>query len=186
MIGSLSVAERLSHIYTRSGDQGMTGLADGSRLRKDDTRIEALGCLDELNCQVGLLLTHDLPDHLRAVLEHSQHLLFDAGAELSLPGYRQIQATDVTALEQSLDALNQDLPPLQEFILPGGNPTAAQCHVARSVCRRAERVLVALAAHDDSLNAETLRYLNRLSDWLFVGARLLAGTHVVLWQRRDT
>jgi cob(I)alamin adenosyltransferase len=179
------VSYRLSTIYTRCGDQGMTGLADGSRVAKSDVRIEALGCLDELNCHVGILLTMPLPQAIRTGLESAQHLLFEIGAELSLPGYRTLSAAEVSAVEVSLDEMNHTLPPLQEFILPGGTNMAAQCHLTRAVCRRAERVLVALREHDDTLNPVSIHYLNRLSDWLFVSARILTGTHYVLWQRHE-
>jgi cob(I)alamin adenosyltransferase len=180
------MGHRLSKIYTRTGDDGTTGLANGERIDKCDERVEAFGTIDETNSAVGLLLAEpDLPDEIRAPLTRVQHELFELGAELSLPGYRQISARHVTRLEQDLDSLNEALPPLEEFVLPGGNRAAALCHVARTICRRAERRAFR-AAKIASVNAELLRYLNRLSDLLFVMARVLArrgGGEEVLWQR---
>ena len=180
------MGHRLSKIYTRTGDDGTTGLANGERIDKCDERVEAFGTIDETNSAVGLLLAEpDVPDEIRAPLTRIQHELFELGAELSLPGYRQISAEHVTRLEHDLDALNENLPPLKEFVLPGGNRAAALCHLARTVCRRAERRAFA-AAKIASVNADLLRYLNRLSDLLFVMARCLArrsGGEEVLWQR---
>jgi cob(I)alamin adenosyltransferase len=181
------MGHRLSKIYTRTGDDGTTGLADGGRVDKCDARVEAFGTVDETSSTIGLLLAEPkLPDPMRASLERIQHELFEIGAELSLPGYRTIEAAHVTQLERDLDALNDDLPPLEEFVLPGGNRAAALCHVARTVCRRAERRAFA-AAKITSVGPDLLRYLNRLSDLLFVMARSLArrdGGREVLWQRR--
>ncbi|HJR69966.1 MAG TPA: cob(I)yrinic acid a,c-diamide adenosyltransferase [Gammaproteobacteria bacterium] len=180
------MGHRLSKIYTRTGDDGTTGLANGERVDKCDDRVEAFGTVDETNSALGLLLAEpDLPIAIRASLTRIQHELFELGAELSLPGYRQISAEHVTRLERELDALNDELPPLKEFVLPGGNRAAAICHVARTICRRAERRAFAVAKIA-SVNAELLRYLNRLSDLLFVMARRLArlsGGEEVLWQR---
>jgi cob(I)alamin adenosyltransferase len=181
-----AMGNRLSKIYTRTGDDGTTGLADGARVAKNDARVEAAGDVDETNSLIGLLLTE--PGVFAAVaapLRRIQHELFEVGAELALPAYRKIDAEHVRRLEAELDGLNAALAPLEEFVLPGGNRAAAVCHVARTVCRRAERRACA-AAQLHSLNAELLRYLNRLSDLLFVMARRLAregGAHEVLWQR---
>jgi cob(I)alamin adenosyltransferase len=161
-------------------------LADGMRVDKFDVRVEAFGSVDETNSLIGLLLTEpELPAGVAAPLGRIQHELFEIGGELSLPGYRKITAAHVRRLEQDLDALNDALPPLEEFVLPGGNRAAAICHVARTVCRRAERHAWA-AARQHRLNDEMLRYLNRLSDLLFVMARSLAradGGVEVLWKR---
>lgn len=179
------MGHRLSKIYTKTGDQGTTGMGDGSRLLKNDIRIEAIGTVDELNSHVGLLLAiGDLPDIIRSTLTQVQHHLFDVGAELCIPTLVKLQSDHTLQVEQVLDALNAELPMLKEFILPGGSFAAAQCHVARAVCRRAERVLVSV--HQQTpLNPATLTYLNRLSDLLFVMARAI--THAeqvpeVMWQ----
>jgi len=167
------MGHRLTKIYTRTGDDGTTGIADGSRIDKDHPRLEAMGDLDELNCAVGLILTHPLPDAVRLGLVDVQHLLFDIGAELSLPDHRAVKDTMVTHLESLLDTFNAELPPLKEFILPGGNPAAASCHLARAICRRAERHLIRLN-RDEAISHHTLAYINRLSDLLFVIARISA------------
>jgi cob(I)alamin adenosyltransferase len=180
------MGHRLSRIYTRTGDDGTTGLANGERIDKCDERVEAFGTVDETNSALGLLLTEpEIPLAIRASLTRIQHELFEIGAELSLPGYRQINAEHVSQLERDLDGLNAELPPLKEFVLPGGNRAAAVCHVARTLCRRAERRAWA-ASKITPLNPELLRYLNRLSDLLFVMARSLArqnGGQEILWQR---
>lgn len=179
------MGHRLSRIYTRTGDGGETGLGDGSRVAKDDARIDALGDVDELNCHVGLLLVEPLPEDVRACLLRIQNDLFDLGGELSIPGYTMIDDARVDALESTLDRYNASLPALKEFILPGGSRAAAQAHVARALCRRAERSLVRLRRNATVQDA-SLRYLNRLSDLLFVLARTLnraAGGSDVLWQR---
>ena len=164
---------RLSKIYTRTGDDGTTGLGDGARVPKQCARIEALGAVDELNSQLGVLLAEsDLPAHMRALLTQIQHELFELGGELSIPNYIRITTAMVTRLEQQLDVLNDAMPPLKEFILPGGSRCAALCHVARAVCRRSERRLAALA-QQEAVSAEALMYLNRLSDLLFVLCRAL-------------
>ncbi len=163
---------RLTRITTRRGDKGQTGLADGSRVDKDSPRIQALGDLDELNAALGLLVVESdgaWQDSLTAI----QQRLFDLGGEIALPGAAVMNAGHVAELEAQIQALNADLPPLQEFILPGGSRAAAQAHLARAVCRRAERTLWGLS-RGERVNSESLKYLNRLSDLLFVMARHLA------------
>lgn len=183
------MSNRLTRIYTRSGDQGTTGLANGNRVAKHHPRIEALGDVDELNCLLGCLLAElDTDDPMAALLLRVQNDLFDLGGELAVadPGYTVISIQVVEWLEAELDALNEALPPLQEFILPGGNRAAAQAHLARSVCRRAERRAVVLA-EAETVNPQGVAYLNRLSDLLFVCARVLSrrnGGEEVLWQPR--
>jgi cob(I)alamin adenosyltransferase len=168
------MGNRLSKIYTRTGDDGTTGLGDGSRVPKDSARVEAYGTVDELNSVVGLLLAvPDLPEEVTECLTEVQHELFDMGGELCIPGHQMIRDEQVTRLEQQLDRFNEALPPLKEFILPGGGPAAAACHLARTVARRAERRAWTLA-RAESVNPELLKYLNRLSDLLFVVARVLA------------
>lgn len=181
---------RLSKIYTRTGDAGTTGLGDGSRTRKDSLRINALGELDELNCTVGVLATEireaSLPTELLELLATVQHDLFNLGGEICIPGMAMIQDSDIQALEDALDEMNEHLAPLQEFILPGGTRAASAAHLARAVCRRAERALVALAAEEE-VNPPPMKYVNRLSDLLFVmGRRLnqLGGHTDVLWKRK--
>lgn len=179
------MGKRLTRIYTRTGDDGTTGLADGSRVEKDAPRIEAIGEVDELNSTIGVLLTQELPEALRLTLTAVQHDLFDLGGELSVPGHDIISQSHVARLERELDALNAMLPALKDFILPGGSPAAAAAHIARSVCRRAERKLVTLA-RTDAVRPLLLQYLNRLSDLLFVAARSLnrhAGSGDVLWEQ---
>jgi cob(I)alamin adenosyltransferase len=180
------VGHRLSKIYTRTGDKGSTGLGNGARVDKDSARIEAIGSVDELNSALGLLLTHELPAAVQQTLTQVQHRLFDLGSELSIPGATMLAADEVAQLEQALDQLNAELAPLKEFILPGGAPAAALCHLARTICRRAERRVVTLAKQE-SVNPHSVMYLNRLSDLLFVVARSLnkqAGVPEVLWQSR--
>jgi cob(I)alamin adenosyltransferase len=178
------MGNRLSKIYTRTGDDGTTGLGDGSRTPKDSARVEAYGTVDELNSVIGVLLACDgVPDEIREALLQIQHELFDLGGELCIPGMAMIHDGDVARLEATLDHYNEDLPRLKEFILPGGGMAAAQCHIARTVCRRAERRVVTLASRE-SVRPEAVRYLNRLSDLLFVLARVLARTSgygEVLW-----
>ena len=179
------MGNRLSKIYTRTGDDGTTGLGDGSRVAKDDPRVEAYGCVDECNSAIGLVLAvPGLPADVRDLLLNVQHELFDLGGELCIPGHRAIQAQHVTALETWLDAFNERLPPLKEFILPGGGAAAAACHLARAICRRAERRCWTLA-RAQTVAPEPLQYLNRLSDLLFVIARVLArheSGSEVLWR----
>jgi len=167
------MGNRLSKIYTRTGDDGTTGLGDGTRVAKDSARVEAYGAVDELNSCLGVLLAvAGLPDNVRGCLTEIQHELFDMGGELCIPGHRAILAQQVSRLEQELDELNDALPPLKEFILPGGGPASAACHVARAVARRAERRVWTLA-RTETVNPEVMKYLNRLSDLLFVIARVL-------------
>ncbi len=181
------MGNRLSKIYTRTGDDGTTGLGDGSRVDKDSLRVETFGTVDELNSLVGLVLASELDNAIRDCLTRTQHELFDLGGELCMPGYTLVPQTCVDQLEIDLDQFNQDLPPLKDFILPGGSEPAARCHLARTVCRRAERLLVSLSKIED-INEVSLRYLNRLSDLLFVIARVLAranGGAEVLWVHGD-
>jgi cob(I)alamin adenosyltransferase len=178
------MANRLSKIVTRTGDDGTTGLGDGSRIDKDSLRIEAIGEIDELNSHLGVLLSEALPQDVRRVLIDVQHDLFDLGGELCLPGHALIQPAQVVKLDDWLAYYNKDLPRLKEFILPGGSRTAALAHVARTVCRRAERAMVALGRHE-TVNETLRQYVNRLSDLLFVLARVLNsadGGSDVLWQ----
>jgi len=179
------MGHRLSKIYTRTGDDGSTGLADGSRLPKNALRIGAIGDVDELNCHIGVLIEQLEPeDPLATGLRSIQHHLFDLGGELAIPGSRQLQESHIRWLEEQLDGYNAGLPPLKDFILPGGSPAAAQCHLARAVCRRAERSLVSLG-QEEELSPVSRQYLNRLSDLLFVLARVLArrsGAREILWE----
>jgi cob(I)alamin adenosyltransferase len=178
------MGNRLSKIYTRTGDNGSTGLGDGSRTEKDSLRVEAIGTVDELNSAIGVLLCHTLPAATQSALTDIQHSLFDLGGELCIPGNTVITADRVDTLEVLLDALNTHLAPLKEFILPGGSPAAAACHQARAVCRRAERRTHSLAK-SEAINPVSIKYLNRLSDLLFVMARHLnkeAGRPDVLWK----
>ena len=178
------MANRLSRITTRTGDDGSTGLGDGTRVAKNSLRVHALGDIDELNSTLGLLLTETLPDQARAILVRMQHDLFDLGGEICIPGYTLIEARHIEALESDLADLNATLAPLKEFILPGGSRPAALAHVARTVARRAERVVVALAA-TEAVRPEAIHYLNRASDLLFVMGRWLnhaVGGNDVLWQ----
>lgn len=178
------MGHRLSKIYTRTGDEGQTGLGDGSRVPKDALRVEAYGTVDELNSAIGTVLAFDPPDAVAKCLLEVQHDLFNVGGELSVPGYHIINAEDITRLEQELDEFNNTLPPLKEFILPGGNKAASLCHLSRTICRRAERRVVTLMG-EELVSPELLRYLNRLSDLLFVLARVLArvnGGSEVLWR----
>jgi cob(I)alamin adenosyltransferase len=178
------MGHRLSKIYTRTGDDGTTGLGDGTRVEKDSLRVEAYGTVDELNSVIGLLLTHELSPLIRECLTDVQHRLFDLGGELCIPGHKSVTHGQVANLERTLDELNRDLQPLKEFILPGGCSAAAVCHVARAVCRRAERRVVSLR-RSEPVSPIAVRYLNRLSDLLFVIARTLnlhAGRADVLWQ----
>ena len=178
------MGNRLTKIYTRTGDDGTTGLGDGKRVAKDSARVSAYGTVDELNSALGVVLAQPLPDALRDALTEVQHELFDLGGELCIPGSEMIQEADIGRLERRLDGFNEDLPPLKDFILPGGGAAAAHCHLARTICRRAERELVTLS-HHDAVRGEAIRYLNRLSDLLFVLARVLAradGNGEVLWR----
>lgn len=179
------MGNRLSKIYTRTGDDGSTGLGDGSRTGKDSLRVNAYGTVDELNSALGMTLAADgVDDDIREALVQIQHELFDLGGELCIPGMEMIQGRDIDRLETVLDGFNADLPPLKDFILPGGGAAASACHLARTICRRAEREVVALG-RVEAVRPEAQRYLNRLSDLLFVLARVLArrsGHGEVLWQ----
>ncbi len=180
----MQMGHRLSKIYTRTGDDGTTGLGDGTRVPKDSARVEAYGTVDELNSVVGLLLCETFGDELHAALARIQHSLFDLGGELCIPGRSVITDAQVTEMEDLLDRLNADLAPLKEFILPGGTRAAALCHLARTVCRRAERRVYTLS-RSEPVSPVSLKYLNRLSDLLFVMARALnqaGGAPDVLWQ----
>lgn len=176
---------RLTKIYTRQGDEGYTTLGD-KRLSKDDLLVEAVGTVDELNSHLGVVLSHEIKDEsIKQALTQIQHDLFNLGGELHLPQYVAITNEHIEKLEQQLDAWNDTLPPLEEFLLPRGNPATAACHVARTVCRRAERCLVKLHRQILLDNAELIRYLNRLSDLLFVAARVLlreAKEQEILWE----
>jgi cob(I)alamin adenosyltransferase len=179
------MGNRLTKIYTRTGDAGTTGLADGSRVAKDSPRIEAIGAVDELNSALGVLLAETLPEAVRACLDNAQNDLFDLGGELSVPGHAIMSKAHVDRLERELDRFNTELPPLKDFILPGGSRAAALAHVARTVCRRAERRVVTLS-RKQKIAPVMLAFLNRLSDLLFVLARALnrvAGRPDVLWQQ---
>ena len=180
------MGNRLSKIYTRTGDQGTTGLGDGTRIDKDSLRVEAMGTVDELNAVIGLLLTEPLSEPIRMALTRVQHDLFDLGGELCIPGHAMLKPGRIAQMEQTLDELNDPLPPLKEFILPGGSRAAAYCHLARTVCRRAERAVVGVAA-TALVRSEIVIYLNRLSDLLFVMARhenQVAGVPDVAWAPR--
>lgn len=182
------MGHRLSRIYTRTGDDGTTGLGDGTRVPKNDLRIEAYGTVDELNSHLGALLASGAcDDQVTACLAEIQQMLFDLGSELCIPGTRVTEPAAVDWLERWLDHWNSELPPLKEFVLPGGSPGASACHLARTVCRRTERLMVALA-HVDQVNPLSLACINRLSDLLFVIARLLARQAgiEVLWRKHRT
>jgi cob(I)alamin adenosyltransferase len=179
------MGHRLSKIYTRTGDAGTTGLGDGNRVSKNSLRIHSLGDVDELNAVIGILLCEELPEEVRALLINVQHDLFDLGGEVCIPGMSMITGKQVEMLESALDRLNAPLGSLKDFILPGGTRPAALAHHARTVCRRAERMLVALA-QEEAVNDGPRQYLNRLSDLLFVVGRVLnraGGRGDVLWQK---
>ena len=179
------MGHRLSKIYTRTGDAGETGLGDGSRVAKDSLRIEAIGAVDELNSTLGVLLCEPLPGEVSELVTGVQHVLFELGGELSIPGHDRLQPGHVTRLEHALDYYNASLAPLKEFILPGGARPGALCHLGRAVCRRAERRVTALASKE-RVSPYSIQYLNRLSDLLFVLSRTLnhrQGHGDVLWQK---
>lgn len=183
------MGNRLTKIYTRTGDDGSTGLGDGTRVLKEALRVEAFGTVDEANSAIGVVLAAaGLPAAIKTCLTDVQHDLFDLGGELCIPGHRMVTAAYVERLETTLDGFNEALPPLKDFILPGGGPAAAACHVARAVCRRAERRCWSLARLED-VAPDALKYLNRLSDLLFVLARVLArheqGSEVIWKRQRD-
>jgi len=178
------MGNRLSKIYTRTGDNGTTGLGDGSRISKDSIRVEAMGDVDELNSVIGLILAEGVSTRLQATLTKIQHDLFNLGGEICIPGYVLLTASCVEDLEHSIDTLNGELSPLKEFILPGGTKSAAFCHLARTVCRRAERKLIELH-RNEKVTEISLQYLNRLSDLLFVMCRIInkeADVSDVLWR----
>ncbi len=178
------MANRLTRIYTRTGDDGTTSLGDGSRSTKESTRIEAIGTVDELNSCIGVLLTENLEPGMRDNLENIQHDLFDLGGDLSIPGRVSMSIAQVTNLEDKLDQYNSTVPALKEFILPSGTRAAALCHVSRTVCRRAERCVIRLS-RTETVAPFIIQYLNRLSDFLFVLCRILnhqQGVGDVLWQ----
>ncbi|MCC4594896.1 cob(I)yrinic acid a,c-diamide adenosyltransferase [Xanthomonas campestris pv. phormiicola] len=178
------MGNRLSKIYTRTGDDGSTGLGDGNRVGKDSARVAAYGTVDEANSALGVVLASPLADDVRALLTAIQHQLFDLGGELCIPGHAAIHDADIDALERHLDRYNDTLPALKDFILPAGGEAAARCHLARTIVRRAERETVALS-RQDAVRPQAIRYLNRLSDLLFVLARVLAradGQGEVLWR----
>lgn len=193
------MGNRLSKIYTRTGDDGTTGMADGSRVSKADLRFDAMGKIDLLNSQIGLLRgyltqdsqtqnSQDQPNHVQfdAKLSRLQHQLFNLGGELAMPEYRGILAEYVTELENQIDEWNTHLPPLKDFILPAGTIVTSQVHIARCYCRDAERLLVALNLRDDNVSPLSLQFINRLSDWLFVLARVVARLDAgqeVLWDK---
>ncbi len=179
------MANRLSKITTRTGDDGTTGLGDGSRIHKSALRISVLGDIDELNSMIGVLLAESLPGSASARLTRIQNHLFDLGGEVCIPGHQVITEAQVVFLDEAINELNSVLPPLKEFILPGGSRSAAVCHVARTIARRAERSVASLAG-DEFVSMHALQYLNRLSDYLFIQARTLnreSGVADVLWQR---
>lgn len=180
------MGHRLSKIYTRTGDAGTTGLGNGNRVSKNSLRIHTLGEVDETNAAIGVLLCEALPEDVQTLLTNVQHDLFDLGGEVCIPGMEMITAKQVQHLEDELDRFNDDLEPLKDFILPGGTRAAALCHQARTVCRRAERMIVALG-QEEAVNDAPRQYLNRLSDLLFVLGRVLnraGGRGDVLWQKR--
>jgi len=178
------LGNRLTKIYTRTGDAGTTGLGDGTRVPKTSRRVTAYGTTDELNSVIGMVIATGVTDKIQILLTEIQHHLFDLGGELCIPGHVALNEKHVTWLEHQLDELNDDLPVLEDFILPGGSQAAATCHLARTVCRRAERCVIELG-EDEDLPPQSIVYLNRLSDLLFVVCRVLAradGGSEVLWQ----
>ena len=183
------MGNRLTKLYTKTGDDGTTGLGDGSRTTKDSSRIEAVGTVDELNSWIGLLIAELQSDEpLIEPLTDIQHRLFDLGGELAVPGFQLIEAEMVSDLEALCDRLNEALPPLKEFILPGGSKSAGLCHMARVVARRAERIIVTLSK-EEAVGDALKQYINRLSDVLFVMARQLArrdGGQEVFWKSKRT
>lgn len=176
---------RLTKITTKTGDKGTTGLGDGTRVSKDHIRVEAIGTIDECNSAIGVLLAYPLPKAIKETLTRVQHKLLNVGGELCIPGYRLISPQNVIFLEKKINELNQNLPPLKDFILPTGGLGSSFCHFARTICRRAERKVVTLHQRE-TINEQTLKYLNRLSDYLFVAARVLTRYErkkEVLWEK---
>ena len=181
------MGNRLSKIYTRTGDNGTTGLGDGSRINKDSLRVDAMGDVDELNSMIGLMMTEVVPIYLSHILTQIQHDLFNVGGEICIPNYVILKQSRINELENTIDELNNQLTPLKEFILPGGTKAAAYCHLARTICRRAERKLVELH-RNEKVTDISLQYLNRLSDLLFVLCRIInkeAGVSDVLWKNEQ-
>ena len=180
------MGHRLSKIYTKTGDDGTTGLGDGSRVDKDCARVEAYGAVDEANSAIGIVLSYDaVPEAIRRCLTDVQHDLFELGGELCIPGHEAVGEAFIARLEQDLDGFNEDLPPLKDFILPGGGQAAAACHLARTIVRRAERRTNTLA-REETVRNEATKYLNRLSDLLFVVARVLSRLETgeeLIWNR---
>ena len=179
------MGNRLSKIYTRTGDDGTTGLGNGERVKKTSARIEAMGTIDELNSIIGLLIVEINSTSKQHILSDVQHSLFDLGGELSLPNQQLLSAEKIDLIESSLDLMNEQLSPLKEFVLPGGSRASAICHLARSVCRRAERRMLSLGIQEE-ISATSSKYLNRLSDFLFVMARSLnrdSDVPDVLWKK---
>ena len=184
-LAGINVAKRLTRIYTRTGDDGTTGLGDGSRTDKDSLRIEVIGNIDELNSILGLLIASNVSEDIAGYLLNIQHRLFDIGAELSKPGHSTTSQEHINRLEELLDNYNAELEPLDEFILPGGNIAGSICHLARTICRRAERSIVRFS-RNEFVNPHTLAYINRLSDLLFVYARVITqhkGGKEVIWDK---
>ena len=183
------MGHRLSKIYTRTGDDGTTGLGDGSRIDKDSLRVEAYGTVDEANSAIGVILACEAASgRIDRCLTEVQHDLFELGGELCIPGHVAVQADFIERLETELDAMNEDLPPLKDFILPGGGQAAAACHLARTIVRRAERRVSSLH-REEPQREEVLQYLNRLSDLLFVIARVLSRSESgqeIVWNRDRT
>ena len=178
------MANRLTKIVTRTGDDGTTGLGDGTRVAKDSLRVEVLGNVDELNSALGCVLAEDVPEPIAAILAAVQNDLFDLGGEVCIPGRSALWDAHLRQIDQRIEQLREPLPTLRDFVLPGGTRAAAACHLARAVCRRAERSLVALG-HAESVSALSIQYLNRLSDLLFLAARTLnaaAGKPETLWR----
>ncbi len=178
------MGNRLTKIYTRTGDKGTTGMADGSRVPKDSLRIHAIGEVDELNSMIGLVINKCQLEEVKENLITIQHDLFNIGGQLAMPDYEMVNQARIDWLEESLDEMNAELTPLKEFILPGGSEDAGFCHMARAICRRVERSMVSLKAEEE-FNPFLIAYINRLSDWLFVASRLLnkaGGEAEVYWQ----
>ncbi len=179
------MGNRLSKIYTKTGDDGTTGLGDGSRVKKDSTRVEAMGDIDELNCGIGLLRAEDLPEGIDVLLRQIQNALFDLGGELSIPDSTIFTPEIIEKIEIEIDRYNEILPPLKEFLIPAGSRGVAISHLCRSVCRRAERKLVKLSESED-VRVESRMFINRLSDYFFVLARIIGSQDEVtesLWER---
>ncbi|MCO7226403.1 cob(I)yrinic acid a,c-diamide adenosyltransferase [Pleionea sp. CnH1-48] len=182
------MGNRLSKLVTKTGDDGTTGIGQNQRVAKDSLRIEAIGTVDELNSAIGMVTSQTLPDNIREKLDKIQHILFNLGGELAMPEYVLVKEEDVSTLESWLAELNDTLPPLKEFILPKGDMATTCCHLARTICRRAERRMVSLG-REESINESGKIYLNRLSDFLFVCCRILAKSSDIteeMWQSKRT